>query len=108
MSNSYGSMPIVIDSSMASGWRSLNTMNGASAGSGRNYGFRVESLVWVGPSTAGHTFSIIDPNDSTVLAQGTCGVAGADVSYNDFFSKTWRDFKVSQISSGKLLIYYRD
>ncbi len=104
MANSYNSMPIVINATMSAGWRSLQTLN-----TGTNAtGIRVFKVIWDAPSTVGNTFEIVDPVDSTVLLTGTCSVASQDIQYNfDENPASWRDFKVTTLSSGTLYIWYR-
>lgn len=118
MPNSYNSNPIVITNVMASGWRSLQTLNvgnqpsNAQQVSGRvtrQQGINVTNVTWTGMTAAGHTFVIVDSNDGTVLWQGQAGAELVDQVY-DFVGRMgqWRDFKVTTIQSGTLLITYRD
>lgn len=102
MANSYNSNPIVLNVVMASGWRALQTL------ATKQIGIRPTRVLWTGMAATGHTFSIVDPNDGTVLLQGQAGNTLTDQEYfTDSFAATWRDFKLSQISSGNLLVWYR-
>ena len=105
MANVYNSYPIQIDTAMASGWKALQSLVPAA----NAVGFRVTKVLWQGPVTLGDKFIILDSNDSAlILLQGTCGAASADVPY-DFNNReaSWRDFKVTRIDSGLLLIWYK-
>lgn len=117
MSNSYNQQPIVITTVMGAGWKSLQTLNSTNQPvTAQNvgvtipsqFGINVYKVIWDNPTTAGHTFTIVDPQNSNVLLAGTAGVANQDVEY-DFESApaNWRDFKVTTISSGTLYIFYR-
>lgn len=117
MANVYNSNPIKLDTVMASGWRALQTLNPgnqpatAQQLSGpvtRQQGIRVSQVVWTGMTAQAHTFSILDPNDSTILLTGVAGASLVDQIYpfNDA-PMQWRDFKLSQITSGIILIWYR-
>lgn len=102
MANTYNTAPIVLTATMASGWKSLQTLATG------QIGIRPTRVLWTGASAAGHTFSIVNPKDSSVLLQGQQGTPLGDIDYfPDAFAATWSDFKLSQISSGTLLIWYR-
>jgi len=111
MANDYNSNPIYIDTTFTGGWRSKQTLN---SGTLRGYGttpaqpgIRPTQITWVAPGASG-SYSVTDPNDSTVLAKGTtpASYAGPDPEYTFPATTTWRDFNVT-ISDGELLIYYR-
>lgn len=117
MANTYNSKPIILTTTMASGWRALQTLNtgnlpaNAQQTSGavtRQWGIQITKVQWSGMTAAGHTFTIVDPNDSTNLLQGQAGTALVDQEY-DFESSAgkWRDFKLTHIDSGTLLLWYR-
>lgn len=117
LANSYNSCPIKIDTVMASGWKGLQTLNTGNLPSTaqqfsgavvRQPGLRVFKVEWDGATTIGHTFSIIDPNDNTILLNGTANAASQDIQY-DFTENPahWRDFKVTTLASGILYIWYR-
>jgi hypothetical protein len=118
MANIYTDMPIVIDTVMASGWKAsqaaatfpiFKTAAGA-------VGIKPVKVLWTGiPTTlATQTFVIQDSLDSTlVLLQGQY-ISGAttnnvpDQEYDmEVMNVNWRDFKVTTLSAGKLLIWYR-
>lgn len=102
MANSYNTMPIVLDTVMANGWRASQTLNT------KQNGIIVTRVIWTGMSAAGHTFSIVLPSDNTILLTDTAGSTLSSVEYfNDPSGASWYDFKLSAISSGKLLIWYR-
>lgn len=116
MANSYNSLPIIIDTVMASGWRSLQTRNvgnlpaNAQQTSGvvtRQWGINVTAVIWTGATTAAHTFNVVDPNDGTVLLAGVAGTTLVDAEYTFDIVAPWRDFKVTQISSGRLFFWFR-
>ncbi len=100
------------------GWRGAQTLNTgfqpstAQQISGpvtRQWGINVTKIIWTGMTAQGHTFSITDPRDGTVLEQGVAGAELVDQVY-DYTGRMgqWRDFWLGQISSGTLLIHYRD
>lgn len=118
MANNYNVQPIKLDTAMGSGWRALQTLNtgtltltspaGVVTTVPAQRGIWVTKVIWENPTSVGHTFSISDPNNSgTVLLAGACGVADQDVPYDFVNAAQWRDFKLTQISSGVLYIYYR-
>lgn len=86
---------------MASGWKSLQTLNT------NQWGFRVTKVVWDAPSLAGHDFVITEPVSGIVLLQGTCDTANQTKNFDFVNGATWRDFKVTVLSSGTLFIWYR-
>lgn len=104
MANSYNSSPIVLVATMASGWKSLQTLvNASNAVLGR-----VTKVIWTGMVAAGHQFTIVDPNDSTNLLQGSAGTTLIDQEYDfDNAAAAWRDFQLTRIDSGTLLIWSR-
>lgn len=115
MANSYNSMPIKIDTVMTQGWRALQTLNQGNlpsvaqnpANVNRQWGFRCLAIQWTGIGSVGDKFTVIDPNDSTILFQGQAGSTTADQYYPFPNPPAWRDFKVSVLGSGTLLIAYR-
>jgi hypothetical protein len=119
MANSYNQNPIIINTVMGAGWRSLQTLNTGNLPSNaqqvsgavtRQWGINVTKVSWTGMTAQGHTFSIVDPNNTAViLLQGTAGAELVDQEY-DFTGRMgqWRDFEVSTLTSGTLLIWYRD
>jgi hypothetical protein len=69
---------------------------------------RVTKIEWYNPVAQGDTVTIIDPGDGHDLVDFTCEVAGQsqiiDWNANPIL---WRDFEVSQISSGTLKIWVK-
>jgi hypothetical protein len=103
VANNYNTKPIYLDSTMASGWRALQTLN-----VGTQWGFNVSYVEWQAPVSAGDKFVIVDPASSAVLLEGSCGQANADVPFDlGDTLPAWRDFKVTTLNSGILLIWYR-
>jgi hypothetical protein len=116
VANNYNVCPIKLDSTMASGWKALQTLNAGTLPATAQQlsgavlgqpGIRVTKIIWENPTAVGHTFHIIDPVDSNILLYGSCDVAAKDIIYAFDNLATWKDFKVSQISSGTLYIWYR-
>ncbi len=115
MANSYNSQPIRIDTTMAAGWRSLQTLNTGNSPAtiqqpspaSRQWGFQVQELYWNSPG-ASSSIVVTDPNDGTILAmQDTpIGYTGGDIDIVPI-RRTWRDFKVQISGGGTLFIYYR-
>jgi len=113
--SNFNSNPIVVNANMASGWRSLQTLNVGNLPSNiqqtsgpvtRQWGIQVVELVWNSPPPGGAVM-VTDPNDGTILALADvpAAYAGGDIDVTPI-SRKWRDFKVT-ISGGNLLIYYR-
>ena len=92
MANDLATRPLKIDTVM-------------SAGSGLGRPLRVISVYWLGPTTADHAFSIIDPVSSKVLLSGVCEVAKQSQLFQFPQPIRWKDFKVSVIGSGTLYIF---
>lgn len=67
----------------------------------------VESIEWMGPG-ASASFTITDASTgANVLAEGStpASFAGADPVYP--INKQWRNWKVTALTAGTLIIYYR-
>lgn len=118
MANTYNSLPIIINTTMASGWKSLQTLNTGNlpttiqnpVGIPRQFGFQIVKVVWEGRTVSqANSFTIVDPNDATVLLQDSVadGAATAPIQYDEVNGQKWRDFKCTGITSGNILIYYR-
>lgn len=114
MANNYNNNPIVLDTDMASGWKSLQALfaNAASAVGIRVY--KIE-LVSNGTTVAG-TVSIVDPTTNQPLwgpiaVAATAGAAGTVLQREDFAMQmpAFRDFKVTGLTATvtKLYIWYR-
>jgi tRNA A37 threonylcarbamoyladenosine synthetase subunit TsaC/SUA5/YrdC len=101
MSNSLVQNPIVISSAMTSGYKasvasSLGTLST----------LRIDKIYWENPGTIGDTATIIDPQNLATMFALRCEVANqSQVIDWSARPKLWRDFQVSQISSGTLYIY---
>jgi len=110
MANFYNGSPMQLTTAMGSGWRSLQTLNtGTIPGytSVRQWGIRIIQVIWTGMTAAGHTFSIQDPLSGVILLQGQAGTTLADQLYDTSkYQANWRDFQLTQISSGTLQIWW--
>lgn len=102
MANQMSGMPIIMDTATAS-W-AANALPGVQA-------LAVTKIVWANPTTAAHTFSIID-GAGTTLVTGICTAtnAGGQIFF-DFEPKALllskqNGWRLSQISSGALYIYF--
>ena len=101
MSNLLTANPMVITAAMASGYKAL-----VASSLGTLSTLRIDKIYWENPLTAGDTVTIIDPQDSIAMLPLRCEVAGqSQVIDWSARPKLWRDFQVSQISSGTLYIY---
>lgn len=98
------------------GWRGAQTLNvgyipsNAQQVSGpvpRQTGLFVEGVLWTGATATGHTFSIVDPTSGTVLLAGVAGTTLIDVQYIFDNAINWRDFAITQLSSGSVYVWYR-
>lgn len=115
MANNYNNNPILIDTVMASGWRASQTLNSGNLPATlqnpgpitRQWGIRVVKIEWTNIASAGDKIIIVDPVDSTVKFQATA--QSLDDKLYDVVDSgmPWKDFKVSTIGSGLLLITYR-
>jgi hypothetical protein len=120
VANAYNANPIFLTATMASGWKGLQTLNTGNLTSTaqqlsgavvRQPGIRISKVVWLSRTASQpNSFTIIDPVDSTVLLQDsfvdTATTAPTEYDFADNFA-TWKDFKLSALTSGTLLIYYR-
>lgn len=111
MANLYNQNPLSLDTVMASGWRALQTLNtGTLPGTtfSAQPGVQVVKIVWTGIVAQTHKVILVEPNSSIVLFTAVAGSTLADQVY-DFSNQaaTWRDFKLTQIDSGVLNIWYR-
>ena len=99
MSNSLLQDPIILTQAMTGTYKTLSGLV--------DLALRIERVLWVGPVSPGDTFTIVDANGYVLLSR-TCSVAHQDVD-TDFNAnpELWRDFQLSQISSGTLYIYLR-
>lgn len=103
MPNYYNQDPVSLDTAMTGGYKAA-----VASTQGSFIPLRVSKIVWHNPAAAGNTFQIADPTSGTVLFEAIAAVAGQDVVL-DFNAnpKVVRDFQLTQISSGTLLIYTR-
>lgn len=101
MANALTQNPVLVTAVMAASFKaSLPAVN--------QYPYlKIEKIYWEQPSHVGDTFQI-EGLDGSIIASGQCGVAGVDQSLDWTANpKVWSDFRVSQLSSGTLLIYLR-
>lgn len=114
MANNYNNMPIYIDTVMTQGWRASQTLNTGNLPATlqnpgpitRQWGIRVTKIEWTGIAALNHRVIVTDPVDGAVKFQTTAQSlvdAQFDVVDKGF---TWKDFKVSTLDSGVLLIHY--
>lgn len=101
MPNSMSGQPLLMDTATAS-W-AANALPGTQA-------LNVSKILWVNPTTAAHTFSIVDIA-GTILLSAICstGNAGGVIAFD--FPKSLQlskanGWRLSQISSGTLEIYF--
>jgi hypothetical protein len=128
MANSYNSMPILINTDTASGWRSLQTLNTGNLPSVQNqpplgpvtrqWGLHVFRIIITAQATTLVTgvITVSDPNDNTVLFQtGITNTAAASIGgiiYDSGMIRPafdWRDFKVTGVTNAvvQMEIWYR-
>lgn len=99
MSNSYNSNPVVITGTMASGWRSLQTLNS------NQIGLMVLEVRWVNIPAAGLSFKIVDPITNITLLDDQSGTVLAGQIYNNGGNGyQWRDWQVTVLGGGTLEI----
>lgn len=101
MSNLMSGNPLLMDTATAS-W-AANALPGTQE-------LAVRKVLWYNPTTAAHTFAIVD-STGQVLLQGICtatnagGIIQFDFSEALELSKT-NGWRLSQISSGTLMLYF--
>jgi hypothetical protein len=69
-----------------------------------NNRFRVNRIVWAGPTTNGDTFTVTDGHGVT-LATGACVTASIGLPQTTVVDTLVEDVQVTVLSSGTLLIY---
>lgn len=96
MANDLTVRPIKVDTAMGSTYNTAQGRNGVT----------VRKVRWVAPTTLAHTFNINDAAGKSILA-GSASAADVSGTQNiDFDTPVrWKDFQVSQISSGVLYIH---
>ena len=111
MANSYNSNPIVITATMTSGWKANQTLYASAA---KAFGLRVTKVLATGAIAAG-AWTIVDPNDSTILDEGQVVQGAVAAQFPDVLHDfqgnfpAWRDFKVTAIPTGaSILIWYHN
>lgn len=106
MANSYNSLPVIINTDMAGGFKAAQTLQTP------GFGIRVEKLMIVAnTTTTAGTINIVDPVDSTVLYPPV-GVAASATAGTVILSDNmdngqlqWRDFKVTGVTSAGVTVY---
>lgn len=105
MANAIQQNPIYLDTVMTSSFKALLQAaldNGYSPST-----LRISKIVWHAPALAGDTYQITD-GSGTVLFEGIAVGPNTDVVLDfNVNPKLVRDFQLTQISSGSLLIYTR-
>jgi hypothetical protein len=66
--------------------------------------FIVKKIVWVGPGTAGDTYTVTDGNGNTI-STGSCVTGSIGLPQTNMVDQLVGDVQVTQLSSGTLLIY---
>lgn len=100
MANALNTRPIKLDTAMTSGHQAS-----VGAVAGNTIPVYVKFITWVGPVTANDTFTIIDPVSSTVLFTAKAATADLGRTLQFTVNKVWADYKLSQISSGTVLVH---
>jgi hypothetical protein len=65
----------------------------------------IQKVLWTGPTTIAHTYNIDGDIAGVSIDAGTCAIANQDGDHNFIPANETLDFKVTQLSSGKLLIF---
>lgn len=102
MANSLLTNPIILDTTMSSGYKAQ-----VAASIGSPFVLRIEKVYWYAPVSSGDTFVLQDGNGN-VLVQGIC--SGANISQIFDWTpapKLVSDFRLTSLSSGKIEIYTR-
>lgn len=93
MANDLTKNPIFIDSVMGS---AIGTRDGS---------YDISHIVWDAPTTAAHT-AVITDGSTTTLFRATCDAANKTFLF-DMQGVTWKNFQVTVLGSGVLLIYLK-
>lgn len=103
MANSYTQNPIVITSTMSSGYKSL-----VASALGSPISLLIDKINWSDAVGTSDVLSIVDPDNGNILLEIANKVANTTwwVDWSPR-PKLWRDFKVSTIGSGTLYIFTR-
>ncbi len=101
MANQMSGDPLIMDSTTAN-W-AANALPGTQA-------LAVSKITWSNPTTAAHTFSIVD-SAGTTLATGICNAGNAGGQIDFLFPKGLllskaNGWRLSQISSGSVYLYF--
>lgn len=102
MANSLLTNPIILDSLMATSYKTQ-----VAASIGTLFVLRIEKVYWYAPVTSGDTFVLQDGNGN-ILVQGIC--SGTNISQIFDWTpapKLWPDFRLTTLTSGKIEIYTR-
>lgn len=101
MANNFTSNPIVVDSAMASSYKSS-----VAATLGSLFTLRIQQVRWLDVGTVGDELRIIDPSSGIELIHERLTVASQEIVV-DFsaLGKIWRDFQVVQRDSGRVEIH---
>jgi hypothetical protein len=98
MANNFTSLPIILDTVMASGYELLSPPN--------TLDLYPRLIHWDNPTTAGHVFEI-DDKDSNILFRATCRANGQGEYFDIAEGVRWAGlWKLTTLDSGVLYIYY--
>jgi len=65
----------------------------------------IQKVKWVGPTTIGNKYNIDGDIAGISIDAGTCDTSNRDVNTDFVPAQACRDFKVTALDSGKLLIF---
>lgn len=100
MANDLSKNPYKVDTAMA------NTLKNTAGAKFTPGAINIQKVLWVGPTTIAHTYNIDGDISGSPIDKGTCAVANQDGDHNYIPAQEVLDFKVTQISSGTLLIFF--
>ncbi len=99
--NNFNANPILIDTVMGASWRStVVPFVGV-------HPLRPRQVYWYNPVSPGDLFQIVDPTEGNMVRlEGRCESADQSQWFPIPGYVAWRDFTVSTLTSGTLLIFY--
>lgn len=100
MANDLAKNPYKVDTAMA------NTLRNTAGARFTPGPITIQKILWVSPVTIADTYNIDSDIAGSIVDRGTCDTAKRDLDHNFIPGQEIFDFKVTQISSGTLYIFF--
>lgn len=100
MANDLAKNPYKIDTAMA------NTLRNTAGAKFTPGAINIQKILWAAPATVNDTYNIDSDISGSIVDRGTCAVAKQDGNHDFIPPEEIFDFKVTQISSGTLYIFF--